>query len=192
MRMIQDMRMRKLAPKTQTAYIRAVLKFSKYLGRSPPTASAEDLRHFQLHLVDQGCSPITLNATIVGLNFLFDITLGRPAPSSRARDRPWRRRVSGWHAMGPASRGFLPVRVLSRLFRRRFVEELHQSHRAGKLQFFGEYAHLTDPLPLPSGWRRCVHANGWFTRNDRSQGLRRCWPICRAIRTGWPSRTRAL
>ena len=78
MRMIEDMRMRKLAPKTQIAYIRAVLKFAKYLGRSPETASAEDLRHFQLHLVDQGCSPITLNATIVGLNFLFDITLGRP------------------------------------------------------------------------------------------------------------------
>ena len=77
-RMIEDMRMRKLASKTQTAYIRAVLKFAKYLGRSPETASAEDLRHFQLHLVDQGCSPITLNATIVGLNFLFDITLGRP------------------------------------------------------------------------------------------------------------------
>ena len=77
-RMIEDMRMRKLAPKTQTAYIRAVLKFSKYLGRSPETASAEDLRHFQLHLVDQRCSPMTLNATIVGLNFLFDITLGRP------------------------------------------------------------------------------------------------------------------
>ena len=77
-RMIEDMRMRKLASKTQTAYIRAVLKFAKYLGRSPESASAEDLRHFQLHLVDQGCSPITLNATIVGLNFLFDITLGRP------------------------------------------------------------------------------------------------------------------
>ena len=77
-RMIEDMRMRKLAPKTQTAYIRAVLKFAKYLGRSPETASAEDLRHFQLSLVDQGCSPIILNATIVGLNFLFDVTLGRP------------------------------------------------------------------------------------------------------------------
>ena len=92
-RMIEDMRMRKLAPKTQTAYIRAVLKFAKYLGRSPETASAEDLRHFQLHLVDQGCSPITLNATIVGLNFLFDITLATTnvieSPNSAVR------RVSG-------------------------------------------------------------------------------------------------
>jgi hypothetical protein len=40
---------------------------------------------------------------------------------------------------------FLPVRVLSRLFRRRFIEDLQQAHRAGKLQFFGEYAHLADP-----------------------------------------------
>jgi hypothetical protein len=37
---------------------------------------------------------------------------------------------------------FLPVRVLSRLFRRRFLEELHQAHRSGQLQFFGEYAAL--------------------------------------------------
>jgi Putative transposase len=39
---------------------------------------------------------------------------------------------------------FLPVRVLSRLFRRRFLEELVQAHRAGRLQFFGEYAALAD------------------------------------------------
>ena len=35
---------------------------------------------------------------------------------------------------------FLPVRVLSRLFRRRFLEELDQAHRSGRLQFFGEHA----------------------------------------------------
>ena len=75
-RMLEDMRMRKLAPKTQQAYIRAVCKFTRYLGRSPDTATAEDLRLFQLHLVDQGVSPITLNATITGLTFLFDVTLG--------------------------------------------------------------------------------------------------------------------
>src|SRR6266702_5765865 len=39
---------------------------------------------------------------------------------------------------------FLPVRVLSRLFRRRCLEELHQAHRGGRLQFFGEYAALSD------------------------------------------------
>ena len=77
-RMVEDMRMRKLAPKTQTAYIRAVRKFAKFLGHSPDTATDEDLRRFQLDMVDKGTSPITLNATIVGLNFLFEVTLGRP------------------------------------------------------------------------------------------------------------------
>lgn len=75
-RMLEDMRMRKLAPKTQQSYIRAVSRFAKYLGRSPDTATAEDLRLYQLHLVDSGTSPITLNATITGLKFLFDVTLG--------------------------------------------------------------------------------------------------------------------
>ncbi len=82
-RMIEDMRLRKLKPKTQTAYIRAVRKLAKYLGRSPDTATEEDLRRFQLHPVDEGVSPITLNATIVGLNFFFSVTLRRPEVMAR-------------------------------------------------------------------------------------------------------------
>jgi integrase/recombinase XerD len=76
-RMIEDMRMRKLEPRTQEGYIRAVRKLTVYLQRSPDTATVEDLRNFQLHLVDTGTSPITLNATLTGLKFFFDITLGR-------------------------------------------------------------------------------------------------------------------
>ena len=76
-RMIDDMRMRKFEPKTQSNYIRAVRRFTEYLGRSPDTATIEDLRRFQLHLVDTGTSPITLNATLSGLKFFFDVTLGR-------------------------------------------------------------------------------------------------------------------
>ena len=76
-RMLEDMRMRKLEPRTQEGYIRAVRKLTVFLKRSPDTASVEDLRNFQLHLVDTGSSPITLNATLTGLKFFFDITLGR-------------------------------------------------------------------------------------------------------------------
>ncbi|MDY0074136.1 MAG: site-specific integrase [Thauera sp.] len=76
-RMIDDMRLRKLADKTQTHYLRAVRQFAAYLGRLPDTASTEDLRNYQLHLVDQGISPVSLNAAISGLKFFFDITLGR-------------------------------------------------------------------------------------------------------------------
>jgi len=77
-RMIEDMRMRQLAPKTQEAYIRAVYKLAAFTKKSPDTASAEDLRRFQLHMVDAGTSPITLNATITGLTFFYCVTLERP------------------------------------------------------------------------------------------------------------------
>ena len=76
-RMIEDMRMRKLSPKTQATYIRSGRRLAAYLGRSSDTATVEDLRNYQLHLVDQGTSPITLNATITGLKFFFDVTLDR-------------------------------------------------------------------------------------------------------------------
>jgi integrase/recombinase XerD len=76
-RMIDDMRMRKLQEQTQAGYIRAVRQLAVFLQRSPDTATVEDLRRFQLHLVDGGTSPITLNATITGLKFFFDVTLNR-------------------------------------------------------------------------------------------------------------------
>ena len=74
---MEDMRLRKLAPHTQDGYIRAVRKLASYLRRSPDTATVEDLRNFQLYLVDRGTSPITLNATITGLKFFFGVTLER-------------------------------------------------------------------------------------------------------------------
>lgn len=77
-RMIEDMTLRKLGEKPQTQYIRAVVKFTRYLGRSPDTATVEDLRLFQLHMVEQGTSSITLNATLTGLKFFFEHTLDRP------------------------------------------------------------------------------------------------------------------
>lgn len=77
-RMLEDMRMRKLSDKTQAHYIRAVKRLAKFLGRSPDTATAEDLRDFQLHLVDQGVSNMSVNRTLTGLKFLFRTTLGQP------------------------------------------------------------------------------------------------------------------
>jgi len=82
-RMIEDMTMRKLNPKTQAAYLRAVLRFTRFFSRSPDLASPEDLRVFQLHLVEAGVSSTTINATITGLKFFFGITLERPAALKR-------------------------------------------------------------------------------------------------------------
>jgi integrase/recombinase XerD len=76
-RMIEDMALRKLAPKTQSHYLRAVINLTCFLGRSPDTASPEDLRRYQLHLVETGISSIMLNHTITALRFFFGVTLDR-------------------------------------------------------------------------------------------------------------------
>ena len=74
-RMLDDMRLCKLSSKAQASYIRVVKRSASFLGRSPDTASIEDLCRYQLHLVDHGISPISLNATLTGLKFLFATTL---------------------------------------------------------------------------------------------------------------------
>lgn len=77
-RMFDDMAMRKLHSKTQAAYIRAVKNFTRFYGRTPDKATAEDLRRFQLHMASSGVSATTINTTIVGLRFFFETTLERP------------------------------------------------------------------------------------------------------------------
>ena len=84
-RMIEDMTMRKLSPKTQTAYLRGVIDFTRFLRRSPDTATAEDLRLYQLHLVKQGIGSGNLNARITALKFFFGTTLEHPEVISKMR-----------------------------------------------------------------------------------------------------------
>ena len=75
--MIEDMTMRKLAPKTHQGYIRNVKAFAGFLGRSPDTASREDVRRFQLHLTSSGAGTPKINSTVTALRFFFDVTLDR-------------------------------------------------------------------------------------------------------------------
>ena len=77
-RMIEDMTIRKFASKTQHDYLQRVKNFTAYLGRSPDTASSEDLRRYQLHLTASGVGIPTLNQTVSTLRFFFKVTLGRP------------------------------------------------------------------------------------------------------------------
>jgi site-specific recombinase XerD len=69
-RMLEDMNLRNLAPRTQQAYIRGCRKLATFLRRSPDTATAEDIRLFQLHLAEQGVSICTRNRTMTGIAFL--------------------------------------------------------------------------------------------------------------------------
>ena len=76
-RMIEDMTARKLSPATQKGHIRSCRRFAAFLGRSPDTATAEDLRRFQVHLSESAMSISNRNRTMTGLRFLFRVTLRR-------------------------------------------------------------------------------------------------------------------
>ncbi len=69
-----------------------------------------------------------------------------------------------WVACKPGF--FLPVRVLSRLFRRRFLEALAQAHAAGQLQFFGEYAGLVEATAF-ADWLRPLRRIDWVVYAKR-------------------------
>jgi integrase/recombinase XerD len=77
-RMIDDMAIRKFAAKTQHDYVQRVKDFATFLGRSPRTASSEDVRRFRLHLTSNGAATPKINATVAALRFFFKVTLDRP------------------------------------------------------------------------------------------------------------------
>jgi integrase/recombinase XerD len=77
-RMIDDMILRKLSPTTQANYLRSVKNFTRFLGRSPDTATVEDFRLFQLHLAKKNVSSSSINGTISGLRFFCRFTLDDP------------------------------------------------------------------------------------------------------------------
>ena len=77
-RMIEDMTVRNFVEKTRNDYIRHVRTFTAFLGRSPDTATAEDLRRFQLHQAQSGVRPPSINGAVAALRFFFTVTLDRP------------------------------------------------------------------------------------------------------------------
>ena len=76
-RMIEDMNARKLGAGTHNGHIRSCKRFAAVLKRSPDTATAEDIRLFQLHLAETDVSICNRNRTMTGLRFLFRVTLRR-------------------------------------------------------------------------------------------------------------------
>ena len=76
-RMIEDMTIHKFAPKTQHDYLQRVKNFAAFLGRSPDTATFEDVRRYQLHLAWSGFGVSTLNQAVSTLRFFFRVTLKR-------------------------------------------------------------------------------------------------------------------
>jgi integrase/recombinase XerD len=66
-RMIDDMTARRFSEDTRRDYVRNVRNFAAFLGRSPDTATKEDLRRYQLHMAQQQISASTINAAIAAL-----------------------------------------------------------------------------------------------------------------------------
>src|SRR5215471_5233615 len=82
-RMIEDMNVRGFTEDTRRDYIRCVKRFAAFLGRSPDTATAEDLRRFQVHQTQSGMQPPGINSSVSALRFFFTVTLDRPDLSRR-------------------------------------------------------------------------------------------------------------
>ena len=76
-RMIADMSGRNLGPASQSSHLRACKRFAAWLGRSPETATPDDVKYFQQYLVESGTSICTRNQTMTGVKFLFRVTLRR-------------------------------------------------------------------------------------------------------------------
>lgn len=76
-RMVEDMSIRGIGEKAQSAHIRGVKDLAKFLGRSPDTATSEDLRNYQLQMKENDVSASTFNSRIVALRFFFGVTCGK-------------------------------------------------------------------------------------------------------------------
>ncbi len=85
-RMLDDMRIRNLAAETQTSYLRQVAKFARYHGQSPERLGPEDIRSYQLHLIDdRQLAPTSVAGTVAALRFPI-----RSRSSGTGRSRPCR------------------------------------------------------------------------------------------------------
>ncbi len=76
--MIEDMQFKGLGESSQKAHIRVVRYFAEFVGRSPDTATEEDLQSYLLHMVNTNVTPSTYNVRLVGLRFFFETTCKRP------------------------------------------------------------------------------------------------------------------
>ena len=76
-RMIEDMAARKLGKHSQRSHLHSCKRFAAFLGRSPKLATADDVRRFQLFLVETGSSICNRNRVMTGVKFLLRVTLRR-------------------------------------------------------------------------------------------------------------------
>jgi integrase/recombinase XerD len=75
-RMLEDMQVRNLSPLPQRSYIEHVARFARHVGRSPALLGPQEIRAYQLHLInDQRLAPATIGIAVAALRFLYTVTL---------------------------------------------------------------------------------------------------------------------
>jgi integrase/recombinase XerD len=137
-RMIEDMTLRNLSPHTVEAYVRAVAQFAQYFGRSPEQLSGADARQYLLHLVqDQHASWSRYNLARCGLQFFFQVTLGRDEhfeklPCARTPKR-------------------LPTVLSPEELRRLFEVARDVKHKALLMTLYGAGLRISEALALKAG-----------------------------------------
>jgi integrase/recombinase XerD len=77
-RLVDDMAMRRFSRETQRNYVRDVGRFATFLGRRPDTATADEVRRFQVEQQDAGTPVPTMNSIVSALRFFFTHTVDRP------------------------------------------------------------------------------------------------------------------
>jgi integrase/recombinase XerD len=77
-RFIDDLRLRNYARRTIDTYVSQVANFARHFGRSPELLGVDDVRAYQLHLLQRRVSWSSFNQAVCALRFLYGTTLGRP------------------------------------------------------------------------------------------------------------------
>lgn len=177
-RMIEDMTLRNLSRHTIDAYVHAVKQFAQHYNRSPEQLSAEQVRQYLLHLVqEKHASWSRYNLARCGLQFLYRVTLGHDEHFAKlpcARDR---RRLPT----------VLSTDELRRLFE---VAAHHSRHKALLMTLYGAGLRISEALELKpadiDSQRMLIHVRGGKGNKDRMVKL--STQLLAALRQSWRSR----
>jgi integrase/recombinase XerD len=78
-RVLEDMQIRRLSPRTQAAYVTQISLFARYFNRSPGQLGPEEIRRYQLYLINEKkLAPSSVTVALAALRFLYSVTLKRP------------------------------------------------------------------------------------------------------------------
>jgi integrase/recombinase XerD len=158
-RMLEDLRVRNYAPKTQRTYINAVARFAAHFGQSPDQLTGEHIRTYLVHLVDEkGISWSLFNQAVCALRFLYKVTMGR---GEMVPDIPFPRAIKKLPTV-------LSAEEVARLLR----AVRHPKHRMVLMTIYAAGLRISEALALKTNdidsERMVIHVRQGKGRKDRT------------------------